>query len=146
MTETRGSGPKSGSIGRNIDLALLIVESLIALVIVIIIGMGVYASLVAAFTSLKSGGFSGIHNTMLALIDLVIIMLLAADLLRTIVITVREGRVPVQGIVEIAMIVVVREMVATSIEGVNVFEMGLLALALVAISGAYALIRKWSIS
>ncbi|MGC9071197.1 MAG: phosphate-starvation-inducible PsiE family protein [Acidilobus sp.] len=139
-----GEGKGGLSVGRNINLALIAVEALIAVVIVIIIFMGIYASVIAVASSIKEGGFGVIHDTMLSLIDLVIIMLLAADLLRTIVITVREGRVPVQGIVEIAMIVVVREMVAASLSGIGVLEMSVYALSLLAIAGAYVLVRRFS--
>ncbi len=135
---------ESASLSREMNTALLVVETLIALVIVIIVAAGVYASLIVFFTAVKQGGFDSVHIAMLNMVDLVIIMLLAADLLRTIVVSVREGRVPVRGIVEVAMIVVVREMVASSLEGFSVSVIATLAGSFLALAGSYALVRRYT--
>ena len=131
-------------LGRNINTALVVVESLIALVIIIIIAAGVYASVLLFASSVRQQNFSIIHTALLNMVDLVIIMLLAADLLRTIVVSVREGRVPIRGIAEVAMIVIVREMVATSLEGFSVAVMATLAGSFLAVAAAYSLIRRYA--
>ncbi len=136
---SEGSG-----LGRNINTALLAVESLIALVIIIIIAAGIYASILIFVSSVKGQSFEAIHTALLNMVDLVIIMLLAADLLRTIVVSVKEGRVPVRGIVEVAMIVIVREMVASSLAGFSVSVMATLAGSFLAIAASYALVRRYA--
>ncbi|ADL19035.1 hypothetical protein ASAC_0628 [Acidilobus saccharovorans 345-15] len=134
----------SASLGRTSRLLLLAVELLIALAIIVVMVLSLWNLLVeveAASAQLSSGDAAAAHVTILSMVDLVIIMLLAADLMRTIVISVREGYISIRSIVEVAMIVIVREMVASSItqQQINPVTIMELALAFLAVAAAYVI-------
>jgi len=59
-------------------------------------------------------------------------------------VSVREGRMPARSIVEIALLVIVREMVATSLEGFNYVTMLALSVSFLAVSGSYIIITKYA--
>jgi uncharacterized membrane protein (DUF373 family) len=126
------------------EASLTVVEAIIAAVIVVVIVLALYATVLEIFSAVTSGSVNAVHDSVLSIVDLVIIMLLAADLLRTIVVSVREGRMPARSIVEIALLVIVREMVATSLEGFNYVTMLALSASFLAVAGSYIIITKYA--
>lgn len=84
---------------------------------------------------LTAYNFVEARTYLLTMVDTAIIMLLAVDLLRTVVISIREGKLSVRSIVEVALIVIVREMVASTIEEQTVNPISILCF-----SGAFAII------
>ncbi len=134
----------TASLGESSRLLLIAVELIIAVAIIVVMVLSLWDLMVEVMTAsaqLSSGNTTAAHVTILITVDLVIIMLLAADLMRTIVISVKEGYISIRSIVEVAMIVIVREMVATSItqQGINTVSIMELALAFLAVAAAYVL-------
>jgi uncharacterized membrane protein (DUF373 family) len=137
-------GQARGLSRETFEVSLTVVEAIIAAVIVAVIVLALYATALEIFSAVASGSVSAVHDSVLSIVDLVIIMLLAADLLRTIVVSVREGRMPARSIVEIALLVIVREMVATSLEGFNYVTMLALSASFLAVAGSYIIITKYA--
>jgi len=134
----------AASLGESSRLLLIAVELIIAVAIIVVMVLSLWDLMVEVMTAsaqLSSGDAAAAHVTILIMVDLVIIMLLAADLMRTIVISVREGYISIRSIVEVAMIVIVREMVANSItqQGINTVSIMELALAFLAVAAAYVI-------
>ncbi|AMD30182.1 phosphate-starvation-inducible PsiE family protein [Acidilobus sp. 7A] len=134
----------AASLGESSRLLLIAVELIIAVAIIVVMVLSLWDLMVEVRTAsaqLSSGNTAAAHVTILIMVDLVIIMLLAADLMRTIVISVREGYISIRSIVEVAMIVIVREMVATSItqQEINTVSIMELALAFLAVAAAYVI-------
>jgi uncharacterized membrane protein (DUF373 family) len=134
----------TASLGESSRLLLIAVELIIAVAIIVVMVLSLWDLMVEVRTAsaqLSSGNTTAAHVTILIMVDLVIIMLLAADLMRTIVISVREGYISIRSIVEVAMIVIVREMVATSItqQEINTVSIMELALAFLAVAAAYVI-------
>ncbi|MFP3172540.1 MAG: phosphate-starvation-inducible PsiE family protein [Acidilobus sp.] len=134
----------TASLGESSRLLLIAVELIIAVAIIVVMVLSLWDLMVEVRTAsaqLSSGNTTAAHVTILIMVDLIIIMLLAADLMRTIVISVREGYISIRSIVEVAMIVIVREMVATSItqQEINTVSIMELALAFLAVAAAYVI-------
>ena len=124
-----------------LELLLVIGEMLVAIIIAVTV-------IIASFqTFVMLGSMIRItipnKSDILELIDTAILLLLALDLLRTVIIGIMEKEIPIKNIIEAAMIVIVREMIVNTLMNSSPIYLVYLSISFALISVAMIFVSKY---
>ncbi|AFZ70022.1 Phosphate-starvation-inducible E [Caldisphaera lagunensis DSM 15908] len=125
-----------------LELLLVIGEILVAIIISITVIIASFQTFVMLGSMVKVSIPN--KSTILELIDTAILLLLALDLLRTVIIGIMEKEIPIKNIIEAAMIVIVREMIVNTLENSSPIYLIYLSLSFVMVSVSMIFIMKYS--
>ncbi|MCE4608515.1 MAG: phosphate-starvation-inducible PsiE family protein [Caldisphaeraceae archaeon] len=88
-------------------------EILVAIILILTVVIGSLIAISSMFKMFYTGVFN--KNNILNLIDTSLILLIAIDLLRTVVVGFSKRSIPIKTVVEAGLIVVIRQMIANSL-------------------------------
>ncbi len=124
--------------------ALVITEAMTAIVILIAVALALVGTAFIVYQAARQGlNVTNARSAVIDVLDLTVLMLLATDLLRTIERLLSEGTMPLRSVVEIGGLVIVREMIAASLQSLQVISQLELAGALAIIVTAYVVLVKY---
>ena len=129
---------------RGARLALLAMEVIIGVALVIAIVLSAVSAFYIAYSALRNyREYSVTHTDVLSVLDLAVLMLLATDLMRTLVTTIERGRMTIRSIIEVGALVLVREMISVSIEAPSPVSLTELAGGLALLVVAWMVLRRF---
>jgi hypothetical protein len=123
-----------------LEFLLVLGEILVAIIIIVTVVISSFQTLIMI------GHMINIEypnkSDILELIDMSILLLLALDLLRTVIVGIAEKQIPIKNIIEAAMIVIVREMIVNTLMNSSPLYLIYLSIAFLTISIAFVIISK----
>ncbi|MFP3294980.1 MAG: phosphate-starvation-inducible PsiE family protein [Caldisphaera sp.] len=124
-----------------LEFLLVLGEILVAIIIIVTVVISSFQTLIMI------GHMINIEypnkSDILELIDMSILLLLALDLLRTVIVGIAEKQIPIKNIIEAAMIVIVREMIVNTLMNSSPLYLIYLSIAFLTISIAFVIISKF---
>ncbi len=124
-----------------LELLLIIGEGLVAVIIAITVIIASFQTFVMLGSMIKISIPN--KSEILDLIDTAILLLLALDLLRTVIIGIMEKEIPIKNIIEAAMIVIVREMIVNTLMNSSPIYLVYLSISFVLISISMIFVSKY---
>jgi len=124
-----------------LELLLVLGEILVAIIIIVTVIISSFQTLIMIGHMIKIEYPN--KSDILELIDMSILLLLALDLLRTVIVGIAEKQIPIKNIIEAAMIVIVREMIVNTLMNSSPLYLIYLSIAFLTISIAFVIISKF---
>ncbi|PMP92414.1 MAG: hypothetical protein C0171_00575 [Caldisphaera sp.] len=124
-----------------LELLLVVGEILVAIIIIVTVIVSSFQTLIMISGMIKISYPN--KSDILELIDMAILLLLALDLLRTVIVGIAERQIPVKNIIEAAMIVIVREMIVNTLMNGSPLYLIYLSISFLMISLAFIFISKF---
>jgi len=124
-----------------LEFLLVLGEILVAIIIIVTVVISSFQTLIMIGHMINIEYPS--KSDILELIDMSILLLLALDLLRTVIVGIAEKQIPIKNIIEAAMIVIVREMIVNTLMNSSPLYLIYLSIAFLTISIAFVIISKF---
>jgi len=124
-----------------LEFLLVLGEILVAIIIIVTVVISSFQTLIMIGHMIKIEYPN--KSDILELIDMSILLLLALDLLRTVIVGIAEKQIPIKNIIEAAMIVIVREMIVNTLMNSSPLYLIYLSIAFLTISIAFVIISKF---
>jgi uncharacterized membrane protein (DUF373 family) len=124
-----------------LEFLLVLGEILVAIIIIVTVIISSFQTLIMIGHMIKIEYPN--KSDILELIDMSILLLLALDLLRTVIVGIAEKQIPIKNIIEAAMIVIVREMIVNTLMNSSSLYLIYLSIAFLTISIAFVIISKF---
>ncbi|MDP8003413.1 MAG: phosphate-starvation-inducible PsiE family protein [Caldisphaera sp.] len=124
-----------------LNILMEIGEVLIAMIIIVTVIIAAFQTFfqVSQMIKLQPPNKEEILN----LIDISVILLLALDLLRTVVVGILEKSIPIRSIIEAAMIIIVREMIVNTLVSSSPLSLIYLSISFLLITIGWVLTEKF---
>jgi len=117
-------------------------EILVAIILILTIVIGSLITISSTFKMLYTGVFS--KNNILNLIDTSLILLIAVDLLRTVVVGFSKRSIPIKTVVEAGLIVVIRQMIANSLLNGGAINLVFISISFILVVIGWVIVSRYS--
>ncbi|MCE4623718.1 MAG: phosphate-starvation-inducible PsiE family protein [Caldisphaeraceae archaeon] len=117
-------------------------EVLVAIILILTVVIGSLITISSTFKMFYTGVFS--KNNILNLIDTSLILLIAVDLLRTVVVGFSKRSIPIKTVVEAGLIVVIRQMIANSLLNGGAINLVFISISFILVVIGWVIVSRYS--
>ncbi|MEB2793186.1 MAG: phosphate-starvation-inducible PsiE family protein [Caldisphaeraceae archaeon] len=117
-------------------------EILVAIILILTVVIGSLITISSMLKMFYVGAFN--KNDILNLIDTSLILLIAVDLLRTVVVGFSKRSIPIKTVVEAGLIVVIRQMIANSLLNGGAINLVFISISFILVVIGWVIVSRYS--